>query len=78
MLCALCALQESIPPGSSSLVNNREAEVVLGVYRELVHRYPQLKGTPSIGVISPYKAQVGLPTEYFLFSMRDFQSKLNI
>jgi senataxin len=64
--CLLCALaprparlQESVPEGSSSLVNEREAEVVLQVYRELRHRHPQLGAKPSVAVISPYKAQVG-------------------
>ncbi len=47
-----------MPGGSSSLVNVREAEVVLSVYRELVHRHPDLRLTPAVGVISPYKAQV--------------------
>lgn len=47
-----------MPPGSSSLVNAREAEVVLSVYRELVHRHPNLRTSPAVGVISPYKAQV--------------------
>ncbi len=48
-----------MPDGSSSLVNVREAEVVLSVYRELVHRHPDLRLKPAVGVISPYKAQVG-------------------
>lgn len=49
-----------MPEGSSSLVNEREAEVVLQVYRELRHRHPQLGAKPSVAVISPYKAQVGV------------------
>ena len=33
--------------------------MVLVLYRELVHAYPQLRRTASVAVISPYKAQVG-------------------
>ena len=56
--CAALSKQESVPAGSSSLVNEAEAAVVLGVYRELLHRHPHLRTTPAVGVISPYKAQV--------------------
>jgi hypothetical protein len=52
--------QESVPEGSSSLVNEREAEMVLQLYRELRHRHPQLGKAASVAVISPYKAQVGM------------------
>ena len=48
-----------MPEGSSSLVNEREAEMVLQVYRELRHRHADLASKPSVAVISPYKAQVG-------------------
>ena len=34
--------------------------MVLSIYRELVHRHPEVKGTPTVAVISPYKAQVRL------------------
>lgn len=51
--------QELIPDGSSSIVNVIEVEMVLCVYRELVHAYPELRTKPSVAVISPYKAQVG-------------------
>ena len=33
---------------------------MLSIYRELVHRHPEVKGTPTVAVISPYKAQVRL------------------
>lgn len=57
--------KESTPQGSSSLVNRAEAEVVLSTYRELIHRFPELKARPAVGVISPYKAQVSLLQETF-------------
>ncbi|KAK9812831.1 hypothetical protein WJX72_004417 [[Myrmecia] bisecta] len=57
--------KEMVPAGSSSLVNRVEVEMVLCIYRELVHRYPQLKRTPAVAVISPYKAQVKLLREKF-------------
>jgi len=50
--------KESIPEGSSSIVNVVEVEMVLCVYRELVHLHPDLRTKPSVAVISPYKAQV--------------------
>lgn len=52
------AMQETTPANSSSLVNHAEAEMVLSVYRELVHRCPELTMKPSVAIISPYKAQV--------------------
>lgn len=51
--------KETIPEGSSSIVNRVEVEMVLCVYRELVHLHPDLRTKPSVAVISPYKAQVG-------------------
>jgi len=52
--------KENIPEGSSSIVNLVEVEMVLCVYRELVHLHPDLRTKPSVAVISPYKAQVGV------------------
>ncbi|KAL0052040.1 hypothetical protein WJX82_006920 [Trebouxia sp. C0006] len=57
--------KESIPEGSSSIVNVVEVEMVLCVYRELVHLHPDLRTKPSVAVISPYKAQVKLMREKF-------------
>lgn len=48
------------PASGSSIVNVMEVEMVLCVYRELVHAYPELRNKPSVAVISPYKAQVCL------------------
>ena len=45
--------KEIIPEGSSSIVNRVEVEMVLCVYRELVHLHPDLRTTPSVAVISP-------------------------
>lgn len=60
--------KEQILEGSSSIVNVMEVEMVLCVFRELVHLYPSVKETPSVAVISPYKAQV-LPTAVSLASV---------
>lgn len=57
-LSAWLRLQETSPPNSNSLLNHAEAEMVLSIYRELVHRFPQLKTKPSVAIISPYKGQV--------------------
>lgn len=39
--------------------------MVLCIYRELLNRYPLLRGTPSVGIISPYKSQVKLLKDSF-------------
>ena len=57
--------QESQPPGSGSWVNKDEVEFVLVLYRHLVALYPELKGSPSVAVISPYKLQVKLLRQRF-------------
>ena len=49
---------EEVPDNSSSLVNKTEAEMVMSLFLALVQRYPQLRASSSIAVISPYKAQV--------------------
>ena len=50
--------KETIPEGSSSLVNVVEVEMVLCVYAQLMSHHPDLKSQGSVAVISPYKAQV--------------------
>ncbi|PRW45131.1 putative helicase MAGATAMA 3 [Chlorella sorokiniana] len=67
---------ETVPEGSSSLVNEREAEMVLQVYRELRHRHPELGTKPSVAVISPYKAQVSLLRRLFKAALGDEAAKL--
>jgi superfamily I DNA and/or RNA helicase len=44
--------------GSTSLVNDGEAKLVMFLYAELVMRYSQLSSGANIAVISPYKGQV--------------------
>eukprot|EP00798_Chlamydomonas_sp_ICE-L_P026005 gene26006-11697_t len=53
---ALCVYRE---------LNIPAAHMVLCVYRELLHRYPELRNTPSVAVISPYKSQVKLLRDSF-------------
>ncbi|EFN56459.1 hypothetical protein CHLNCDRAFT_57676 [Chlorella variabilis] len=67
---------ESVPSGSSSLVNEREAEMVLQMYRELRHRHPQLATQPSVAVISPYKAQVSLLRRLFRAALGEEAAKM--
>lgn len=50
--------KESVPEGSSSLVNVTEVEMVLCVYAQLMSYHPELKSQGSVAVISSYKAQV--------------------
>nr|PNR52158.1 hypothetical protein PHYPA_008532 [Physcomitrium patens] len=57
--------EESQPPGSGSWVNKDEVEFVLVLYRHLVALYPELKGSPTVAVISPYKLQVKLLRQRF-------------
>ncbi|KAL4448164.1 hypothetical protein ABPG75_005383 [Micractinium tetrahymenae] len=68
---------ETVPEGSSSLVNEKEAEMVLQMYRELRHRHSSLVGAkPSVAVISPYKAQVSLLRRLFKAALGEEAAKL--
>lgn len=68
--------KETTPAGSSSIENKAEAQVVVSVYRELVHRYPTLKQRPGVAVISPYKAQVHLLRNIFKQALGPRRAKL--
>ncbi|KAK9909662.1 hypothetical protein WJX75_005776 [Coccomyxa subellipsoidea] len=52
--------REAIEEGATSIINKMEAEMVLCIYRELVSRYPHLRTSHQIAIISPYSAQVKL------------------
>ncbi len=47
-----------VEEGATSIINKMEAEMVLCIYRELVSRYPHLRTSHQIAIISPYSAQV--------------------
>ncbi|GFR51045.1 hypothetical protein Agub_g13209, partial [Astrephomene gubernaculifera] len=68
--------RESTPPGGASIMNKAEAHMVLVVYRELVHAYPQLRRTASVAVISPYKAQVKLLRDSFRTALGEEAARL--
>ncbi|XP_031111945.1 probable helicase MAGATAMA 3 [Ipomoea triloba] len=57
--------KESQPSGSGSWVNVDEVEFVLAIYRELVTRYPELKSSSKLAIISPYRHQVKLIRQKF-------------
>ncbi|KAA8536513.1 hypothetical protein F0562_028990 [Nyssa sinensis] len=57
--------KESQPSGSGSWVNEDEAEFVLLMYLKLVTRYPELKSSSRLAIISPYRHQVKLFRERF-------------
>ncbi|KAL3140547.1 hypothetical protein ABBQ32_005126 [Trebouxia sp. C0010 RCD-2024] len=63
--------KESVPEGSSSLVNVTEVEMVLCVYAQLMSYHPELKSQGSVAVISSYKAQVKLIREKFKAALGD-------
>jgi superfamily I DNA and/or RNA helicase len=50
--------REAIEEGATSIINKMEAEMVVCIYRELVSRYPHLRTSHQIAIISPYSAQV--------------------
>lgn len=50
--------REMVEEGATSIINKMEAEMVLCIYRELVSRYPHLRTSHQIAIISPYSAQV--------------------
>ena len=54
--------REAIEEGATSIINKTEAEMVLCIYRELVSRYPHLRTSHQIAIISPYSAQARPPT----------------
>lgn len=57
--------KESRPLGSGSWVNIDEVEFVFLLYHKLVSRYPELKSSNQLAIISPYRAQVSLLKERF-------------
>ncbi|CBI39732.3 unnamed protein product, partial [Vitis vinifera] len=57
--------KESQPSGSGSWVNVDEVEFVLLMYHKLVTRYPELKSSSRLAIISPYRHQVKLFRERF-------------
>lgn len=65
---------ESQPSGSGSWVNQDEVEFITLLYHQLALRYPELKSSPEVGVISPYRHQVKLLKDSFRSTFGD-QSK---
>lgn len=56
---------ESQPVGSGSWVNVDEVEFVLLMYQKLVAKYPELKSSDRLAIISPYRHQVKLVRRRF-------------
>lgn len=52
--------KESQPSGSGSWVNVDEVDFVLALYHRLVTKYPELKSSSRLAIISPYRYQVKL------------------
>ncbi|TVU14519.1 hypothetical protein EJB05_37994, partial [Eragrostis curvula] len=65
---------ESQPSGGGSWVNQDEVEFITLVYHQLALRYPELKSSSQVAVISPYKNQVKLLKDHFRSTFGD-QSK---
>ncbi|KAM3291143.1 putative helicase MAGATAMA 3 [Capsicum chacoense] len=57
--------KESQPSGSGSWQNVDEVEFVLAIYHKLVSRYPALKSSSRLAIISPYRHQVKLLRQKF-------------
>ncbi|XP_073133185.1 probable helicase MAGATAMA 3 [Henckelia pumila] len=57
--------KESQPSGSGSWVNVDEVEFILVMYSKLVSRYPELKTSSRLAIISPYRHQVKLLRDSF-------------
>ncbi|CAK9151215.1 unnamed protein product [Ilex paraguariensis] len=57
--------RESQPSGSGSWENVDEVEFVLLMYQKLVTRYPDLKSSSRLAIISPYRHQVKLFRDRF-------------
>ncbi|KAJ7547089.1 hypothetical protein O6H91_08G068600 [Diphasiastrum complanatum] len=56
---------EESQPGSGSWVNIDEVDFIVVLYRHMVGSYSELKGSPHIAIISPYRQQVKLLRERF-------------
>ncbi|KAL6652887.1 hypothetical protein ACP70R_011812 [Stipagrostis hirtigluma subsp. patula] len=56
---------ESQPSGSGSWVNQDEVEFIALLYHQLALRYPDLKSSSQVAVISPYRHQVKLLKDHF-------------
>lgn len=52
--------KESQPSGSGSWVNVDEVDFVFAMYHRLVTKYPELKSSSRLAIISPYRYQVKL------------------
>nr|CAB3487038.1 unnamed protein product [Digitaria exilis] len=65
---------ESQPPGSGSWVNQDEVEFITLLYHQLAMRYPELKSSSEVAVISPYRQQIKLLRDNFRLTFGD-QSK---
>ncbi|CAL5032138.1 unnamed protein product [Urochloa decumbens] len=65
---------ESQPPGSGSWVNHDEVEFITLLYHQLAMRYPELKSSSEVAVISPYRQQIKLLRDNFRLTFGD-QSK---
>ncbi|XP_052203750.1 probable helicase MAGATAMA 3 isoform X2 [Diospyros lotus] len=57
--------KESQPSGSGSWVNEDEVDFVLILYHKMVTRYPELKSSSRLAIISPYRHQVKLFRDRF-------------
>uniref|UniRef100_A0A803KT02 Helicase MAGATAMA 3 n=1 Tax=Chenopodium quinoa TaxID=63459 RepID=A0A803KT02_CHEQI len=56
---------DSQPEGSGSWVNVDEVEFALLLYQKLVSKYPELKSSSKLAIISPYRLQVKLFRQRF-------------
>ncbi|VAI43122.1 unnamed protein product [Triticum turgidum subsp. durum] len=65
---------ESQLSGSGSTVNEDEVEFITLLYHQLAMRYPELKSSSQVAVISPYRGQVKLLKDHFRSTFGD-QSK---
>ncbi|KAG2634775.1 hypothetical protein PVAP13_2NG309409 [Panicum virgatum] len=65
---------EAQPPGSGSWVNQDEVEFITLLYHQLAMRYPELKSSSEVAVISPYRQQMKLLKDNFRLTFGD-QSK---
>ncbi|KAJ4951213.1 hypothetical protein NE237_028045 [Protea cynaroides] len=67
---------ESQPSGSGSWVNVDEIDFVLLMYHKLVTRYPELRSSSRMAIISPYRHQVKLFRKRFHDSFGTDSDKL--
>ncbi|KAK9812261.1 hypothetical protein WJX73_008588 [Symbiochloris irregularis] len=73
-----CDWGREVQGSNFSLQNLEEAALILQLYDALVRKYPELRDSSRIGIISPYKAQVNLLKSTMLKALGEKANEIDI